>query len=85
MKIVVTEEDITNGKRHAPYSCPIALAIQRATGYSILAVYPKSGGRGAVRIGYKIIPIPMAVNQAIMKFDSENKMEPFEFELPYKL
>lgn len=80
MKIEVTEEDIKNGKRFSPGECPIALAIQRATGKraTVGTIYATTW-EGDVP---KIYNLPQTAIVFIRNFDSKTRVvSPFEFEL----
>lgn len=85
MKIGVTEEDIKNGKKENPTSCPIALAIKRACGLTT-EIYPRWQTPGEVYIymnpnqGIKV-SLPMGIARRALVFDVGGQMEPFDFDL----
>ena len=76
MKIDVTELDIENGKCGVAFSCPVALAVRRATG--ITRVYV---GSRHLEIGDRRMAIPIPVRRFITCFDAEIPVGPFSFEL----
>lgn len=79
MIIKVEQRHIDAGFRHRCQECPIAMAIQEATGVKV-SVYPISG----VYFGNKvIIPIPWEAAKFIGDFDAGLDVRPFEFDLPW--
>lgn len=81
--VVVTEQDIREGRKLCPEQCPIARAIIRATGtnckvYLTFAyLYPESSG---VHRAY----IPDAIQSVIRRFDRIGCMELLEFDLEFE-
>jgi hypothetical protein len=83
--VEVTQEDIDNGKRGRCFSCPVALAIQRA----INKIYGiSSGSVTSLHIMYcnshndlVVLETPEYVRQAIKWFDRTGQMKPFTFTL----
>ena len=75
--ITVTLEDIAKGERGSACSCPIALAIKRATNQRCHVsptlfcferdLYDK--------------PLPRVAGQFVIAFDGNKPVEPFSFEL----
>ena len=84
MLIEVTQDDIDNGRRNQPSRCPIALAIQRGTGYFVSAWIGQAVIRTQLPKASIEIPLPECVNQFIAAFDNGDDTAPFSFELPYK-
>ena len=83
MKISVTEQDIKKGFVGECRACPIALAIERATGRVGVAVARTYVNLGEIRAtGYHdLADLPESARSFIQRFDSRNPVEPFEFEL----
>lgn len=85
MKIEVTEYNILAGKRSSFCGCPIALAINRAT-----------GGKYAAHVSPNWInllntqtdlweldcSLPEEAKVFVRGFDNSEKMQPFSFEIP---
>lgn len=78
MKITVTKKDIENGFPASCSSCPIALAIRRATRKNILV---GSSEIGHPAIGFKDIKLPKKVRLFIERFDQDIPVKPFSFTL----
>jgi hypothetical protein len=81
MKVDVTQEDIEQGRSGSASSCPVALAVTRATGrkcgvtQDYLYFY---GSKGQLLGG---LALPPYVTRAIVQFDSTESMKPFSFKL----
>lgn len=78
--INVTAEHIANGRRRKCGACPVALALNEATGLS-----------WSVHDSYATVPshemlwdLPDVVCTFVLKFDERRPVEPFAFELPVK-
>lgn len=89
MKVDVTQEDIDRGMPKRCSFCPVAKAIQRATGnkYFYVAV---SGSelcdsvRAVTRTDYiDAIDLPPEVLVFLTRFDAGKPVEPFSFEFPW--
>lgn len=90
MIIEVTQEDIENGDAGIAFSCPVALAINRTTGYyssvwAFITLYEEYKHDGNAVIG---ISTPLHVWKWIRQFDEFHysvngvpKPEPFSFEV----
>ena len=78
MKIKITQDHITNGKRLNGESCPIALALIDA-GFCNIDVRV-----GRVFLGSAIIPLPTVARAFMGQFDRGYTVIPFEFEFDYK-
>lgn len=80
MKISVTQEDINEGTPQDCWSCPIARAVQRATGFDWVEVdgmYVEAGG-----VPQKSCELPAEARRFVNKFDDGRYVEPFDFFLP---
>lgn len=81
MKVEVTAEDIAMGQRYSAEKCPVALAIERATGRRAIAGlttihwYPP-GESWMCRQG-----LPREVARFIRAFDHGRPVSPFSFSL----
>jgi hypothetical protein len=78
VKIEVTEEDIEKGKQSDGTSCPVALAMMRATGSTYVYVdYIES------RIAGELIYTPKKAEEFMRDFDSDSEIRPgpFAFEI----
>lgn len=72
--IDVTREDIEDGERDSCTSCPVAIAIQRATGKVASVDY------GRLELpGCATIRLPDFVEKFTLDFDSGAPVEPFSF------
>lgn len=83
MLIQVTQEDIDNGIIGSGHSCPIALAVKRATGYGYVSVSVQGVVYGEHPDG-KVFSIEADENieKFVLYFDEEIPVEPFSFEIP---
>jgi hypothetical protein len=75
MKIIVTKEDIERGRHWSESLCPVALAVQHATGKNALVSYILGVE------GYVSEVAPQSVREFIERFDANRPVEPFEFDL----
>ena len=78
MKIIVTKEDIQNGRRENPYLCPIARAIKRQCKYTGRRV---SVGCRVATVNYRTLDIPKSAQKFIDDFDNKKPVKPFSFNL----
>lgn len=78
MIIKVTEQDIERGSRVFSDHCPVALAINRATGRHAIVYHHAIKIGELSRIEY---PVPDKVREFIQDFDSGKEVQPFEFDL----
>jgi hypothetical protein len=78
MKVQVTQEDINKGNRCDPWNCPLALAMQRATGDRNISVGAATAGPLG-KLG--MFWLPLEATRFIHDFDFEHPVEPFEFEV----
>lgn len=83
MKIEITAEDIENGKKQSVFACPVALAMCRA-----LRIYPFEHSISVYSEDIVFchddtskILLPSQVTDIIDKYDSNQGMNPFSFEL----
>jgi hypothetical protein len=81
MKISVTQEDISEGKRCNCRECVVALAAKRAfpgrtpvVGYKSMSLY---GGRLVA-----VYTLPAEASRLIAAWENRRKVSPLEFELP---
>ena len=77
MKIDVTAEDISQGKKSSPCNCPVALALGRATERGVSV-----GSRGFCFFD-EILDrdLPDEVVKFIFAYDRNKPVEPFSFEV----
>lgn len=77
MRIIVTREDIENGRPRDAQNCPVAMALRRAGvghfGVSGILVWVASGNQAIV--------LPGPAQEWILNYDYGCQMAPFEFEL----
>lgn len=79
IEISVTYADILNGEPFSELSCPIALAIHRATG-----VEPEVNSR-RIKVGGNAIPTPDIARDFIELYDEDDEdwtPDPIEFQIP---
>lgn len=82
MTITITESDIANGQSSACTLCPIALALERATGERWFV-----GTKGVTLLVHLGDPegtwslLPDAARAFVQAFDKGQSVEPFSFEL----
>lgn len=81
MTIIVDEQCIRAGVRREGEKCPVALALQRATG-SAWAVGNTSAS--PVEGEYFELRLPEAVVARIGAFDSTGGMRPFRFDIDFE-
>ena len=79
--VEVTAEDIAQGDPGGCWGCPVALALNRATGYAwsvnpFHLILPRPGRKKNLDI-----KTPPEVAEFISRFDAEKKVEPFTFTL----
>ena len=77
MLIKVTEEDITTGCPMSDTHCPIAYSLYR----NLPEIEEISVGSIRVHLDEKCVYLPNSAREFIKKFDREEMVEPFEFEL----
>ncbi len=78
--IHVTQEDILRGEKRMCQHCPVALALQRATG-TVFRV----GEHEATRHDYRAkARLPMALQHWIRAFDNGEPVKPIEATLEFK-
>lgn len=86
MKIQVTQTDIDNGIPVNSCLCPIALAIARQTTLQNVEVDSYGHRRAFIDVGdSKAFPLPDICVGFMEKFDNEQKVKPFSFELDIPL
>jgi alpha-ketoglutarate-dependent taurine dioxygenase len=81
VKIQVTDQDIAHGLAGDCEECPIALAIYRA----LSATAGIRVGTGGVTLyrdhANAMVALPAAASRFISRFDHDDLVEPFEFDL----
>ena len=80
MLIEVTRDDVGNGQRFCSDSCPVALAIKRATG-AFFVVMTCEHVMITKGVSKQIVRLPPDVIEKVLRFDRGHAMEPFSFEL----
>ena len=76
--VEVTKEDIASGKKCSARACPLASAMGRSLGYP---VYVSQSGWGDLGGERKLSAVPEVCIQFISRFDADEKVKPFSFEL----
>jgi hypothetical protein len=74
VRVYVRKADIEAGEPSKPWSCPVALAIQRATG-----CVPAVGSETFDIEQHRELPLPPAAQNFIHRFDAGNPVAPFGF------
>ena len=80
VKVEVTAEDVAKGRQRNPYACPIACALERA-GFLHPGVFPRKDITYVKDNKSVSIYLPIAAEDAVLKFDRVGTMEPFSFEV----
>lgn len=82
MHIVVTEKDIANGKPRACDECPIALAVRRLTGLSVLVGiwHIETWDPQNYTATHKRFELPQEACLFICLYDRGATLDPFEFD-----
>jgi hypothetical protein len=75
VQIEVTQADIAKGVRASACECPVALAMDRATGRSCTV------GVSCGHVDDVSVEFPPEVSDFVLKFDSREPVAPFTFEL----
>jgi hypothetical protein len=77
MKFNVTAEDIAHGQAKDCANCPVARCMSRTLGYTILVgddkAWPKNFGKN--------VRLPPHVVEFIARYDCDQQVQPFEFEI----
>lgn len=79
--VLVTEEDIRNGKREDATCCAIALALKRALGIDEVEVDGPHPTIGSYSTFVANCSNPDYINDFIVRFDQGVECLPFEFDL----
>lgn len=79
--VTITAADIAVGERRECYSCPVALALARATGDEEANVYERDWFLWLEAWG-RSIRAPEVVRDFVRRFDDDETPEPFAFSLP---
>lgn len=80
MRINVTQDDIDNGVSSCVW-CPVARAVARATEMYV-EVTATDIWIGHTPLVGRFVDTPEAAADFILQFDTNRKVQPFEFELP---
>ena len=88
MLVTVTAEDIKNGQEGVCSSCPIALAVIRASGKKNASVVPGAFGCGDTDPNFpgkqwKRYSMPDVATDFVRRFDTGLSVEPFIFEAKF--
>lgn len=78
MIIEVTSKDIRKGVKEESKSCPVALALNRETGFNDFRVNPASITRG-FPFSTRYYHVPRSVKRFVHWFDDGKKVQPFRF------
>ena len=78
--ITITKEDILNGRRCDPNSCPVGRALSRA-GVSHFGVIGPTVVIVDGQDRRRIMPLPENVSEWILEFDACRQVKPLVFEL----
>lgn len=81
MNILVTSDDIYDGKKRDPCRCPVARALCRHYQYAIVNTEFLSFGN-SIKGRHWQVPTPLIVEDFIFKFDCGLLPKPFMFDLP---
>ena len=79
MRAYVTLDELEDGIPQSPDLCPIALAIEKACGCTLVKVYDEY-----VLIDGEEVALPLKAQAFIEDFDEGRKPYPIEFELDYE-
>lgn len=82
MLIEVTAEDIRDGIRNSCRLCPVARAIQRATGLDLVWVSSSFVEFRHQDQPLKVLDLPSEAAKWIRDYDLGRGMQPFSFDLP---
>ncbi len=82
MTIEVTEDDIINGEPTEPCKCPVALALERATGKQWIVSCNDAGT--SEEEGYALTMLPPDVRDFIKTYDNRGTVSPFTFYMDIK-
>ena len=81
MKIEVTQKDIEKGFQGKCTLCPIALAFKRSTNFKRVYVNCTSIGVLQYGKGLKSYKLPKKAQTFVNRFDKNETVKPFSFEL----
>lgn len=83
--IDVTKEDIDNGQRGQCNTCPIALAIKRATGAACFVdKFSVSIWRDGEPCAIRAVYTPLEVSTFVKSFDKGYAVRPFSFSAEFR-
>ena len=78
MRIEVTFDDISSGEVCDGFRCPLALAINRATGRTAFVTHTDVAFADSVT---RLFPLPVEASHWVREFDRLRLATPFGFEL----
>ena len=81
VKVDVTQADVNDGRRSDCRDCPIARAIQRATGNPNISIGLHHGRFWKSADDYTVFQIPEVCAKFIVDFDGGLPVSPFSFEV----
>ena len=81
MKIEITQKDIDNGVQGECLLCPIALAFKRSSNFKRVYVHCKSIQVFKHGKGVKTYELPKKAQTFVRRFDRQEPVKPFSFEL----
>ena len=82
VRVRVTAADIAAGRPSDACSCPVALAVQRATGDPTVDVCGVvAAGSLRAHFGLRGVDLPLAAVNFVSAFDRGDPVTPFEFDL----
>jgi len=76
--IPITARHIANGKPRDCTFCPVAVALEEATGHEWIVTSETC----TYSVGSLVLALPAEVRQFIADFDAGKSVKPMEFELP---
>jgi hypothetical protein len=79
VKITVTQEDIDRGQRKSMTKCPVARAVQAATGAEHVSV-----ARSTIVVDFWSGVRPDVVAEFIKRYDYGFDVQPFEFDMDFE-
>lgn len=81
IKIDVTEYDIHVGTKNSYFSCPIAIALARATKTRIAVTTDKVYQFVPLQTAKIVAELPSVARKFVLAFDRGRPVEPFSFEM----
>jgi hypothetical protein len=81
MKIHITQDDISRGKREDIENCPIALAVKRATACACVTI---DDGLGGISTDDHAGTLPKKAVRFMRDFDGGMAVRPFDFSVRWR-